>query len=312
MFKYPHGDLHGLNLDWLLAEWKKFKDGFVNKFTASSEVTGVLSNPTVNVIYDPNTEIYDFHFGIPEEVKPLTYSVGYQEGSSGTTIPTGSWLNSPPSVAQGNYLWVRSTITYNNGVTYTSYSVSRMGVDGAGSPATQIPLMDGSASIGTSSSFAREDHVHPSDTSRIPTSALSSSNPAMDGTASAGTSTNVSRADHVHPSDTGKVNLNAWVDITAQCSTDSGTINFVRYLKIGNAIMLNVNISGVIFSGSNIWVTLPNTFPGNTNFYAPLATGYAGMECVFRDDGGVGKKLLLQCTTNATLNVIASGVCEAE
>jgi hypothetical protein len=36
-------------------------------------------------------------------------------------------------------------------------------------PATVPPLMDGTAAVGTTTKYAREDHVHPSDTSRAPT-----------------------------------------------------------------------------------------------------------------------------------------------
>jgi hypothetical protein len=36
-------------------------------------------------------------------------------------------------------------------------------------PATVAPIMDGTATIGTTTKYAREDHVHPSDTSRAPT-----------------------------------------------------------------------------------------------------------------------------------------------
>jgi hypothetical protein len=36
-------------------------------------------------------------------------------------------------------------------------------------PATVPPLMDGAAAVGTTTKYAREDHVHPSDTSRAPT-----------------------------------------------------------------------------------------------------------------------------------------------
>lgn len=35
---------------------------------------------------------------------------------------------------------------------------------------TTTPLMDGTAAVGTSVKYAREDHVHPSDTTRVPTS----------------------------------------------------------------------------------------------------------------------------------------------
>lgn len=37
-------------------------------------------------------------------------------------------------------------------------------------PASATPLMDGTAAVGTSAKYAREDHVHPTDTSRVPTS----------------------------------------------------------------------------------------------------------------------------------------------
>ena len=36
--------------------------------------------------------------------------------------------------------------------------------------ASAAPLMDGTAAVGSSAKYAREDHVHPSDTSRVPTS----------------------------------------------------------------------------------------------------------------------------------------------
>ena len=42
------------------------------------------------------------------------------------------------------------------------------GADGAGAPATIPPIMDGTATVGTSLLFARQDHIHPSDTSRAP------------------------------------------------------------------------------------------------------------------------------------------------
>jgi hypothetical protein len=41
------------------------------------------------------------------------------------------------------------------------------GPAGAGSPSTVPPLMDGAAAIGSSTNFARQDHIHPSDTSRL-------------------------------------------------------------------------------------------------------------------------------------------------
>jgi hypothetical protein len=90
-----------------------------------------------------------------------------------------------------------------------------------------FPLMDGTNAIGTSLSWARADHVHPTDTSRYAaanpsgyqtaaqvTAALvpyalatavpvaSNAAPQMDGTAAPGGSAAFSRSDHVHPTDT--------------------------------------------------------------------------------------------------------------
>lgn len=73
-------------------------------------------------------------------------------------------------------------------------------------PATDVPLMDGTAAIGVKGEFARSDHVHPHDTSKLDASSfvLATATPEMDGTAAAGTSTKVAREDHVHPHDTTK------------------------------------------------------------------------------------------------------------
>jgi hypothetical protein len=89
---------------------------------------------------------------------------------------------------------------------------------------TTTPVMDGTAAVGTGTTWARADHVHPSDTSRYAASnpsgyqtaanvtaalapyALTSSLPPastvlpiIDGTAAIGVSTAYARADHVHP-----------------------------------------------------------------------------------------------------------------
>ena len=60
--------------------------------------------------------------------------VTYQGSTSGTTVPTGTWSTSIPTVAQGQYLWTKTVITYTDNTTSTSYSVSyisKNGNDGA-------------------------------------------------------------------------------------------------------------------------------------------------------------------------------------
>jgi hypothetical protein len=138
--------------------------------TASASGLPTGSSPTVTVTGGTASTPYNLAFGIPAgPVGPAeipTTTIRYQEGTSPTTVPTGTWQTTPPSVAAGNYLWTRVTLTYSNGTTATYYSVARQGVNGSGSPGTALPLMDGTAAVGSGTDFAREDHVHPTDTSR--------------------------------------------------------------------------------------------------------------------------------------------------
>lgn len=57
-------------------------------------------------------------------------SVTYQVSTSGTTTPTGTWVSTPPSVPQGQYLWTRTVLTFDNGQSVTAYAVSKTGIDG--------------------------------------------------------------------------------------------------------------------------------------------------------------------------------------
>ena len=57
-------------------------------------------------------------------------TITYQASSSGTSIPTGNWSSSIPTVSAGQYLWTRTQFNYSNGNHTYSYSVSRMGQNG--------------------------------------------------------------------------------------------------------------------------------------------------------------------------------------
>lgn len=60
-------------------------------------------------------------------------TVEYMVSDSGTIVPSGSWSTTIPTVPQGKYLWTKVTTTFNSGSPAVSYSVARMGIDGAGS-----------------------------------------------------------------------------------------------------------------------------------------------------------------------------------
>ncbi|MCM1437796.1 MAG: hypothetical protein NC131_01100 [Roseburia sp.] len=58
--------------------------------------------------------------------------VDYATSTSNTVAPTSGWQKTIPAVAQGSYLWTRTEITYTDGKTNTSYSVTYQGRDGTG------------------------------------------------------------------------------------------------------------------------------------------------------------------------------------
>ncbi len=106
-----------------------------------------------------------------------------------------------------------------------------------GQAATANPVVDGVAAVGVSKRYARQDHVHPTDSTRaplasptftgtpaVPTAAVdtattqvastafvtgqaASANPLVDGVAAVGVSTRYARQDHVHPTDTTRAPL---------------------------------------------------------------------------------------------------------
>lgn len=72
-------------------------------------------------------ETYDMTAGSSAVVKST--AVEYAVSSSGTAAPSGGWGKSVPSVPQGQYLWTRTVMTYMDGSSVTSYSVSKMGLN---------------------------------------------------------------------------------------------------------------------------------------------------------------------------------------
>ena len=88
-----------------------------------------------------------------DDITITATSVTYQAGASGVTPPTGTWTSSVPAVSQGGYLWTRVIINYSDGNGTTSYSVSRMGIDGTGAVSTVCNVSpDGSGNVALTAS----------------------------------------------------------------------------------------------------------------------------------------------------------------
>ena len=77
--------------------------------------------------------------------------VTYKASSSGTTVPGGTWSTSVPTVPEGQFLWTRTIITYNDGTDSTSYSVGKIGSTGQpGADGDGIVSVSTTYQIGTS------------------------------------------------------------------------------------------------------------------------------------------------------------------
>lgn len=125
-------------------------------------------------------------------------SYQYANSNSGTTVPS-SWSNTRPATSPGTWAWTKTTLTFDTGDTTVFYSCAYQGNDGTGSPGSSTPLMDGTASAGTANAYAREDHVHPTDTNRASAAAVLQANAlaiSADGTTSSISLSGLT-ADHV-------------------------------------------------------------------------------------------------------------------
>lgn len=112
--------------------------------TLTVSVTTAVTAPgkvTIPVVVDGGVDFtLEFAYGIAltgaqgvpgTSVKVSSTSVTYQASGSGTTAPTGTWATTVPGVAQGQYLWTKTVVSYSDGKSTTSYSVSRQGVNGS-------------------------------------------------------------------------------------------------------------------------------------------------------------------------------------
>ena len=169
---------------------------------------------------------------------PCPVWIKCQPQTNGSALLKG-YVQSLPSTADGFiYIYLGNAYTATSVEMFLEHPVYYH--DGTGirawtgatpaAPATTSPAMDGTAAVGTSTLYARGDHVHPSDTSRqakitasgllkgngsggvsaatagtdyqAPLSAYTSTPAAATATGSAGSSSAYSKGDHAHPAET--------------------------------------------------------------------------------------------------------------
>jgi hypothetical protein len=230
---------------------------------------------------------------------------------------------------------------------------------GSFAPSNAAPLMNGVANAGVGALGSRDDHVHPTDTTRAPvnsptftgnptapTPAVNDNDtsiattafvnaeidadrpypnavPLMDGVAAMGAAANVARQDHVHPTDTTRAPVNsptftgdprAPTPLTSDNDTSIATTAFVQSLiaqqppgvQVSNSSPL---MNGAVAPGTGIeasrydhvhpsdtsrvaksgdTMTGPLTLEGNTYSIISMRVSGAAKGYFYADEGGVG------------------------
>lgn len=204
---FPWSNFHDLNLDWLLQQVKQLREDV-------DALAGGASPSSTIPLMD----------GTGSAGSAVNYARGDHRHPTDTSRASQSDLTAETTARTNKDLSLDADIA---------------AVDAKISFSAATPEMDGVASVGVSTSQARADHRHPTDTSRASQSDLTAettartnkdlaldsdiaavdakikflaTNPNMDGTASPGFSDYLTRADHVHPTDTSRASQ---ADLTA-------------------------------------------------------------------------------------------------
>lgn len=160
---------------------------------------------------------------------------------------------------------------------------------------TASPKMDGTAAVGTATKYAREDHVHPTDTSRAAASAVvpGTATPKKDGTAAVGTATKYAREDHVHPTDDSRAAASTVTSLTttvngketkkliftsktASSWTNNGSTNFPKRCAIACTGVTAAMTALVFFAAaqaeSGDYSSYAETYAGGVYIYSTQTT----------------------------------------
>lgn len=211
-------------VDWQLVSSSTYALG-TTTFTAGDGLTGggdLSANRTISVNFSTNNPTMS----------------GISSPGTATTVSRADHIHptdtSRAPLASPSFTGVPTTPTASADTNTTQIATTAFVLGQAGSA---TPLVDGTAAVGTSTRYARQDHVHGTDTTRAPLASpaltgtptaptagvdttttqvattafvigqASNTNPLMDGSVATGTSTRYARADHIHASDTSRAPL---------------------------------------------------------------------------------------------------------
>lgn len=142
--------------NWMI--WDEDLGQYVDSGYSSVGLTGPYFTPSVSAAGDIS---WTNNGNLPN---PTTQNIKGPQGVSIASTSKASGTGAPGTTDVYNVNLSNNTV----GGTFNVYN----GSDGQGSPGTQTPLMDGTAAVGSATAYSREDHVHPTDTSRAAATAL--------------------------------------------------------------------------------------------------------------------------------------------
>lgn len=142
--------------NWMI--WDENLGAYADSGYSSVGLTGPYYTPAVdasgNISWTNNG-------GLPN---PTTQNIKGPQGVSIVSTSKASGTGAPGTTDVYN-------VNLSSGSVAGQFSVYN-GSDGQGSPGSQLPLMDGTASAGSATAYSREDHAHPSDTSKAGVAAV--------------------------------------------------------------------------------------------------------------------------------------------
>lgn len=102
--------------------------------TAYTDGSSTNSSPVIIGVYGEKGEA-------GTSVKVSSTTITYAAGTNGTTPPSSGWSEKVPAVSAGQYLWSKTVVTYSDGKSTTTYSVSYQGTNGSpGEPGTSVTI----------------------------------------------------------------------------------------------------------------------------------------------------------------------------
>lgn len=167
-----------LDKDGLLYFWQKIKNTFalVSHTHTKSQITDFPTIPSntsdltndSNFVSDSSYVHTDNNYTTTEKNKLAGIAAGAEVNQNAfSNVKVGSTTVAADGKTDTLELVAGANVTLTPDATNDKVTIAA--TDTTYTPASASPLMDGTAAVGSSVKYAREDHVHPSDTSRVPT-----------------------------------------------------------------------------------------------------------------------------------------------